>query len=104
MNIPENPSKSRSGLKLKFKSRLKYEIDLIKCLKNSGDIPLISKIFLAIAIGYLMSPIDLIPDFIPIIGALDDVIIVIPLIWLAYYFIPEDTIGNCKRKINKEVL
>jgi uncharacterized membrane protein YkvA (DUF1232 family) len=46
---------------------------------------------LAIAVaGYALSPIDLIPDFIPVLGVLDDLIIVPLGIWLAIALIPED--------------
>src|SRR3954451_9097889 len=47
--------------------------------------------FLAIAVaGYALSPIDLIPDFIPVLGVLDDLIIVPLGIWLVIELIPED--------------
>ena len=42
------------------------------------------------AMAYALSPIDLIPDFIPILGVLDDLVIVPGLIWLALMFIPKD--------------
>jgi uncharacterized membrane protein YkvA (DUF1232 family) len=46
---------------------------------------------LAIAVaGYALSPIDLIPDFIPVLGYLDDLIIVPLGIWLVIELIPED--------------
>ena len=47
--------------------------------------------FLAIAVaGYALSPIDLIPDFIPIVGYLDDLIIVPLGIWLVVSLIPDE--------------
>ena len=47
--------------------------------------------FLALAVaGYALSPIDLIPDFIPVLGYLDDLIIVPLGIWLVIELIPED--------------
>ncbi|HNW10123.1 MAG TPA: YkvA family protein [Candidatus Rifleibacterium sp.] len=48
------------------------------------ETPLKAKILLFLAIVYFLSPIDLIPDFIPVIGYLDDLIIVPTLIWLAF--------------------
>ncbi len=50
----------------------------------SEETPLKAKILLVLAIVYFLSPIDLIPDFIPVIGYLDDLVIVPTLIWLAF--------------------
>lgn len=51
--------------------------------------PIAAKMLIGITIGYLLSPIDLIPDFIPVIGLLDDLIIVPALIALSNKLIPE---------------
>ena len=52
---------------------------------------------LAIAVaGYALSPIDLIPDFIPVFGVLDDLIIVPLGIWLVVTLIPEDVMRECR--------
>jgi uncharacterized membrane protein YkvA (DUF1232 family) len=54
---------------------------------------------LAIAIAaYALSPIDLIPDFIPIVGYLDDLIILPFGIWLVVSLIPEEVMGECRAK------
>jgi uncharacterized membrane protein YkvA (DUF1232 family) len=54
---------------------------------------------LAIAIaGYALSPIDLIPDFIPVIGYADDLIIVPLGIWLVVSLIPADIMTECRAK------
>jgi uncharacterized membrane protein YkvA (DUF1232 family) len=52
---------------------------------------------LAIAVaGYALSPIDLIPDFIPILGYLDDLIIVPLGIWLVVSLIPDEVMAECR--------
>ncbi|PKL41714.1 MAG: hypothetical protein CVV41_17415 [Candidatus Riflebacteria bacterium HGW-Riflebacteria-1] len=53
-------------------------------IARSDETPLSAKILLVAAVGYFLWPFDLIPDFIPIIGYLDDLIIVPFLIWLAF--------------------
>jgi uncharacterized membrane protein YkvA (DUF1232 family) len=53
--------------------------------------------FLALAVaGYALSPIDLIPDFIPVLGVLDDLIIVPLGIWLVIELIPEEVMRECR--------
>ena len=60
--------------------------------------PRASRVFLGAAIAYAVSPIDLIPDFIPVIGLLDDVIVLPALIWLALRLIPRDVIADCRNR------
>jgi uncharacterized membrane protein YkvA (DUF1232 family) len=51
----------------------------------------------AIVIGYALSPIDLIPDFIPVIGLLDDVILLPVLITIIVKLIPADVFAECRK-------
>lgn len=60
------------------------------------DTPIIAKIFAAITVGYALSPIDLIPDFIPILGCLDDLILLPVLVTLTLHFIPHEIFERCK--------
>lgn len=53
-------------------------------------VPLRARILAAVVVGYAFSPIDLIPDFIPVLGYLDDLILVPLGIWLAVRAIPPD--------------
>lgn len=55
--------------------KLKKDIPTVfLCLKDK-DTPVLAKIIAAITVGYALSPVDLIPDFIPVLGYLDDVIL-----------------------------
>lgn len=58
--------------------------------------PLLPKVLIGITIGYLLSPIDLIPDFIPVLGLLDDLLIVPLLITISIKSIPETIIIDAK--------
>jgi len=67
--------------------------------------PWLAKAFLGLAIGYLLLPFDLIPDFIPVLGQLDDVIIIPVLVYIALLFIPKKlykpAVNKCKQiKVN----
>jgi len=68
----------------------KKYIKVCKLLYADSRTPRIAKILLWIAIVYALSPIDLIPDFIPIIGYLDDIIILPTLLYIAIRLIPKD--------------
>jgi uncharacterized membrane protein YkvA (DUF1232 family) len=59
-------------------------------------VPLYAKVFAACVVAYAFSPIDLIPDFIPVLGMLDDLIIVPVGIFLALKMIPQDIISDCR--------
>lgn len=67
---------------------LKEKVRYFRCIVQDTRTPRISKILLLSALAYLSSPIDLIPDFIPVLGQLDDIVIVPTLIWLALLIVP----------------
>ena len=62
------------------------------------DTPWHAKALAVLVAAYAFSPIDLIPDFIPVIGYLDDVIIVPLGIWLALRLIPRHVLEESRRK------
>ncbi len=70
-------------------NELKLKITQVYIALISKQTPWYAKIFAALAIGYALSPIDLIPDFIPVLGYLDDLIILPVLITLCIKLIPQ---------------
>ena len=68
------------------RNRLAY----YQALASDPCTPALSKWLIVVATTYLVSPIDIIPDFIPILSHVDDLIIVSGLIYIAVHLIPED--------------
>ena len=68
------------------------------------DVPIVAKIIALIVVSYALSPVDLIPDFIPIIGYLDDFILLPLGIVLAIKLIPKDIWSDCKNKAHQSTL
>ena len=58
--------------------------------------PWYAKALGAFVVAYALSPIDLIPDFIPVLGYLDDVIVLPALIWLTVRLLPPDVLAECR--------
>lgn len=87
--------------KLTLKQRaamLKDYIPAVFLALGHKDTPLTAKIAAGAALGYALSPIDLIPDFIPVLGYLDDVLILSGLIAIAVKLIPNDVLAECAKK------
>jgi uncharacterized membrane protein YkvA (DUF1232 family) len=82
--------------------RIGREINYYRALLTHPRTPRISRWLLAAAIAYFVSPIDLIPDAIPILGQLDDLLIVPTLIYAALAFIPADVKAECRQSTKQK--
>lgn len=86
--------------KLKQRARqLKAEAQVLMIAYKDKRTPASAKILIGITVGYLLSPIDLIPDFIPVLGILDDLIIVPALIALSIKLIPEIVLNDAREQL-----
>ena len=79
-------------------SKLKTDIPALFLALKEKETPILAKIFAGIAVAYALSPIDLIPDFIPVLGYLDDVIILPMLLVITLKFIPKDMIEKYRKE------
>ncbi|WP_199698306.1 MULTISPECIES: YkvA family protein [unclassified Dehalobacter] len=83
-------------MKIKEKVRdLKSKIAALFLAYKRKDTPLAAKIVAALTVGYALSPIDIIPDFVPVLGYLDDIIILPLLITWAIKLIPDYIMEEC---------
>lgn len=76
--------------------KLKACIATLYLAYKNNNTPWYAKILVAITVGYAFSPVDLIPDFIPILGFLDDAILLPVLIWLSLKLIPQKVLDSCR--------
>ena len=86
-------------MKLKERAKqLKTDIPAVFIAIKRRETPFAAKIFAALTIAYALSPIDLIPDFIPILGYLDDLLILPAMVWATVKLIPDDIFQQCRRE------
>ena len=83
----------------KWAKKVKNDIMVLSLALKHPKTPLYAKLFVAIVVSYALSPIDLIPDFIPILGYLDDIIILPIGILIAINLVPADILAECREKI-----
>ena len=78
--------------------QLKIEIYAIYLAYKDPRVPWYARIFAACVVGYAFSPIDLIPDPIPILGYLDDLILIPLGVVLALKMIPKEVMAECRER------
>ncbi len=61
-------------------------------------VPWVAKVLAAVVVGYAFSPIDLIPDFIPVLGYLDDLVLIPIGVALALRMIPAEVMDECRAR------
>ena len=83
--------------------KLKSEIYALYLASRHPRTPWHAKVLAALIIGYALSPIDLIPDFIPVVGYLDDLILVPLGIALLIKIIPGDILEECRAKAEADL-
>ena len=86
---------------MKIKERaamLKRDVPAAFLALKDGRTPVIAKILAGITVAYALSPVDLIPDFVPVLGYLDDVLLLPALIVLTVKLIPAEVLSDCRRQ------
>jgi uncharacterized membrane protein YkvA (DUF1232 family) len=102
--IPMSNHRERLVEKWKQRTRkLKSETYALYLAYRNPKTPWYAKIFAGLVIAYAFSPIDLIPDFIPVLGYVDDLILVPVGIALALRMVPLDVMLECRRQARTEL-
>ena len=86
---------------MNFKERakqLKTDIPAVFIALRKKETPIPAKILAGITVAYALSPIDLVPDFVPVLGYLDDVILLPAFVALAIKLIPNEVFAECRKE------
>ena len=78
--------------------KLKTDLPALFLVLKDRETPVLAKVFAGITVAYALSPIDLIPDFIPVLGVLDDVILLPVLIVITVKLIPAPVLERCREQ------
>ena len=103
---PNPTGGSEAGMRARWKQRvaaLKTETYALSLAARDPRVPWYAKALAATVAAYLLSPIDLIPDVIPVLGALDDLILVPLGLWLALRMIPDPVLETCRMQARKDL-
>src|SRR5207249_3033064 len=84
--------------------QLRTEVYAIYLAYRDPRVPWYARLFAACVVGYAFSPIDLIPDPIPVLGYLDDLVLVPLGIALAVKMIPPPVMAECREKAREAML
>ena len=82
---------------------LKIQLYALYLAYRDPRVPFFARIFVAAVVGYAFSPIDLIPDFIPVLGYLDDLVIVPLGIVIALKLIPANVMAECQAQARQVI-
>ena len=84
-------------------TRLRREVKVLALAARSPAVPWYAKALAGAVLAYALSPIDLIPDFIPVLGQLDDLILVPLGIWLVFKLIPAAALAEIRAEAARQI-
>ncbi|MET1083648.1 MAG: DUF1232 domain-containing protein [Burkholderiales bacterium] len=88
----------RLGLLLALWSRFKHEARMVWSMLRDPRAPLVAKVIAIVALAYVVSPVDLVSDVVPVLGWIDDGLVLAGLLWLAYRFLPAELYEALRRR------
>lgn len=89
--------------KLRRRARaLKVETLALYHVARDPRVPWYARLFVGLVVAYALSPIDLIPDFVPVLGYLDDLILIPLGIALALRMVPREVLDDCRARAERD--
>jgi uncharacterized membrane protein YkvA (DUF1232 family) len=82
----------------RWAAELKAQVVTLWFCRKHPDTPLSAKLFAALVVAYAFSPIDLIPDFIPVLGYLDDLLLIPLGVYVTLRMIPPPVLAEARRQ------
>jgi uncharacterized membrane protein YkvA (DUF1232 family) len=80
---------------------LAREFKVYRLILKDERTPRVARWLLGAAVAYALSPIDLIPDWVPILGHLDDLLIVPLVVWLGLRYVPREVVADCRAEVGR---
>ena len=84
--------------------KLRTEVYALYLAFRDQRVPWYAKAFVVVIVAYALSPIDLIPDFIPVLGYLDDLVLIPAGVYLALKMIPKEVLQECRQRAGSEAI
>jgi len=94
---------SRRARLQEWARKLKREVVVLWCCTRHPRTPLLAKALAVALVAYALSPIDLIPDFIPVLGYVDDLILLPLGVWLVLKLVPGDVMAECRAEADRRI-
>lgn len=79
-------------------ARLRREARALWLAGRDPRVPWAARVLIVAVVAYALSPVDLIPDFLPVIGHLDDLVLVPLGLWLALRMVPDAVWQDCRAR------
>ena len=98
MNLSSSPATTLSSRLRNWARRLKRDGVTLWFACRHAATPWYAKALGVFVVAYALSPIDLIPDFVPVLGYVDDVLLLPGLIWLTIRLIPAPVLAECRQR------
>ena len=78
--------------------RLERDVDALVLAYRDPRVPRAARLVIGLTVAYALSPVDLVPDVIPVLGVLDDLLVVPFGLWLALRLVPAGVIADARQR------